>query len=305
MNRPKRPEVRSRSAQSSMESTTIQSPHHPRFPPAFKHGMRASTILLPTEDPVEFARLRHEQFATYQPRTRDEANCVELIVKCFWRMERYQNLQAAFDIKVTALAHGDSGCAAGEPAVERHCETDPHRWQHKSMDCEQLEGRLDRRMIRTRDKLMNLQWARRNNLIPGAMDTLPDYRDFERAGDIPWQPSDGAEGSTQEPGPAPTPEMAAGTASGAAPRTPVTPSSDSGNGIGDNWNAAPRRPKFDGGKTQRAAPAFRPRTPPAVAPPRFGPGIPNGPAVLRSQTLPVDAHRKRTGGNRPHKATRH
>jgi hypothetical protein len=162
-------QVRSQKQRLSMQSTQSQS-----WPPsqnALKHGLRSDAILLPGDDGAEFGRLRHELFATYQPRTRDEAQCVETLAKCQWRTARYQRWQTVFDAQLDALLVGGPGAHV--------CEPDPHRWLHRSVDCLLQEGRLDRLMTRAREKLFLLQKLRRKNLVVGAIETPATWQSFE------------------------------------------------------------------------------------------------------------------------------
>src|SRR5919107_1781467 len=55
---------------------------------ALKHGMTASTAVLPYEDPLSYAELRESLVATYQPANAVEASLVEVIANSYWRMPR-------------------------------------------------------------------------------------------------------------------------------------------------------------------------------------------------------------------------
>lgn len=137
---------------------------------ALKHGMRSSAILLPGDDAAEFRARRRELFHTYQPGTRDEADCVENMAGYKWRMARCRRMQATYDAALDGLL---SGAPAGHI-----CEPDPHRWQHRSMDCVLEESRLNRLLTRDRATLFELQRMRRNRLIDGALTQAADYRTF-------------------------------------------------------------------------------------------------------------------------------
>lgn len=189
---------------------------------ALKHGLYAGAILLPDEDAAAFYRQRYELYRDYQPRTRDEAQCVETMARCAWRIQRCQRLQALHDAKAADLAQGRA--AAG-----RHCEDDPHRWQHKSRDYGLEESRLDRQLARNRNQLLLLQKLRRNNLIAGALETVTGWHQFEREGRPPEFFADGG-----APVSGVTPPGRENN--GATPRPGETPAADS----------LPATPSFNG-----------------------------------------------------------
>jgi hypothetical protein len=137
---------------------------------ALKHGLRSAAILLPGDDAAEFHALRRELFHTYQPCTRDEADCVEGMAGYKWRIARCRRMQASYDGAWEALL-------AGAPAGHI-CEPDPHRWQHRSMDCVLEEMRLHRLMSKDRATLFQLQSMRRNRLIDGALGAPASYLTF-------------------------------------------------------------------------------------------------------------------------------
>jgi hypothetical protein len=196
---------------------------------------------LPGDDAAEFRRLRHGLFQTYQPRTTDEAQCVDAMAGLQWRMARCRRWQAVYDAKLDALLCGDPDATAGEhrgAAALQHCEADPHRWMHRSMDCVLQESRLERLMTRAREKLLTLQHQRRQNLIAGAVEAVVDYRDLEREADV--RSGDGA-GNTATPGRVEETTVACFPAPGAGgPRRAM---GSSGNGKRKNGKrTAPARP---------------------------------------------------------------
>jgi hypothetical protein len=137
---------------------------------ALKHGLRSAAILLPGDDAAAFHALRRELFHTYQPCTRDEADCVEGMAGYKWRIARCHRMQATYGAALAALL-------AGAPAGHI-CEPDPHRWQHRSMDCVLEEMRLHRLMSKDRATLFQLQSMRRNRLIDGALGAPASYLTF-------------------------------------------------------------------------------------------------------------------------------
>ena len=166
---------------------------------AVKHGLRSAAILLPDDDAQEFHHLRRDLFYTYRPGTRDEAACVEAMAAHQWRIARCRRWQAVYDAQTDALLFGDPNKPAGHI-----CETDTHRWIHKSMDCVLQESRLDRLLCRARDKLLLLQKLRRNNQIAGAVEREPIDWPSESCLDEAVRPPEagGVGGNGERPAPA-------------------------------------------------------------------------------------------------------
>ena len=146
---------------------------------ALKHGLRSAAVLLPGDDVAAFLALRRELLHTYQPRTRDEADCVEGMAGYKWRIARCQRRQAVYEANLDAVL---SGSPAGHI-----CEPDPHRWQHRSMDCVLEEQRLHKLMCKDRSTLLELQRMRRNRQIDGAITVETSYLHFLRE-DEPVEP---------------------------------------------------------------------------------------------------------------------
>jgi hypothetical protein len=151
---------------------------------ALKHGLRSAAVLLPGDDVAEFQALRHDLFHTYQPCTRDEADCVESMTGYKWRIAHCQRVQAAFRMAL-------DGLVLGGPAGHI-CEPDPHRWQHRSMDCTLEEQRLHKLLTKDRSTLFELQRMRRNRLIDGAIGVVASYLEF-LGEEEPAEPNESAE----------------------------------------------------------------------------------------------------------------
>ncbi|MEO7651448.1 MAG: hypothetical protein ABIZ80_13365 [Bryobacteraceae bacterium] len=63
---------------------------------SLKHGLTADhTVLLETEDPVEFARVRQQFYGEWQPATFTEQCLVETMIKSYWRMLRIDAFEIA------------------------------------------------------------------------------------------------------------------------------------------------------------------------------------------------------------------
>ena len=62
---------------------------------ALKHGMTASTAVLPYEDPSSYAELRESFVATYRPANAVEASLVEVVANSYWRLLRARRAETA------------------------------------------------------------------------------------------------------------------------------------------------------------------------------------------------------------------
>jgi hypothetical protein len=62
---------------------------------ALKHGMTASTAVLPYEDAGSYAELRDSFVATYRPANAVEASLVETIANSYWRLLRIRRVETA------------------------------------------------------------------------------------------------------------------------------------------------------------------------------------------------------------------
>src|SRR4051812_40097170 len=71
---------------------------------ALKHGMTASTAVLPYEDAHSYAELRESFVATYKPANAVEASLVETIANSYWRLLRVRRVEtAALDMGIRGL----------------------------------------------------------------------------------------------------------------------------------------------------------------------------------------------------------
>jgi hypothetical protein len=161
--------------------------------------------------------LRRELFHTYQPRTRDEADCVDGVAGYKWRIARCQRRQAVYEAHLDAVLAGNTD---GSP-VGHVCEPDPHRWQHRSMDCVLEEQRLHKLMTKDRATLFELQRMRRNRLIDGAIAVTPSHLEF--LGEE--EPSEPEHRAAQKEGPVAAKASNDGRFEGILERNPAPPRS--------------------------------------------------------------------------------
>ena len=61
---------------------------------AVKHGLTASRVTIPGEDPEEFNELRHDLEEELKPAGRQECELIETIAMCIWRRRRIYQMEA-------------------------------------------------------------------------------------------------------------------------------------------------------------------------------------------------------------------
>jgi hypothetical protein len=144
---------------------------------ALKHGLRSGSVLLPGDDVAAFRTLRQRLFHLYQPRTVEEAQCVETIAASHWRIARCRVEQAAFKRHLGAVLSGDPD------ATGYVCAPDPHALHHRSMDCVLEEARLEKFKSKAQASLALLQQQRTQSLTVGTGAALEDYRVFLAEGE--------------------------------------------------------------------------------------------------------------------------
>src|SRR5687768_1443606 len=91
---PKQIEANRRNAQKSTGPVTDLGKGVARFN-SLKHGMTASTTVLPYEDAQSYAELRESFVATYAPANAVEAALVETVVNSYWRLLRVRRVETA------------------------------------------------------------------------------------------------------------------------------------------------------------------------------------------------------------------
>ena len=189
---------------------------------ALKHGLRSGSVLLPGDDVAAFRTLRQRLFHLYQPRTIEEAQCVETIAASHWRIARCRLEQSVFKRHLGAVMSGD-------PAATGYvCDPDPHALHHRSMDCVLEEARLEKFKSRAQAMLALLQKQRTQSLSAMNPGALEDYRIFlaegEPAVEEEVEPDEGQEAAA--PAPATTPsdwgngKIRERESAGSAPRYP-------------------------------------------------------------------------------------
>jgi hypothetical protein len=87
-------EANRRNAQKSTGPVTDLGKGVARFN-SLKHGMTASTTVLPYEDAHSYAELRESFVATYNPANAVEAALIETIVNSYWRLLRVRRVETA------------------------------------------------------------------------------------------------------------------------------------------------------------------------------------------------------------------
>ena len=74
---------------------------------AFKHGMRSRSVVIPGEDPAEFAAMLEALVKEFEPSTPDEHYILKQLASARWRLERLHGVEAALmgadDVDMDAL----------------------------------------------------------------------------------------------------------------------------------------------------------------------------------------------------------
>ena len=61
---------------------------------ALRHGLRSTAVVLPSEDPAEFAQHQASYIETFRPVSQPERDLVETMAAARWRMKRLLTLEA-------------------------------------------------------------------------------------------------------------------------------------------------------------------------------------------------------------------
>ncbi|HEX7927033.1 MAG TPA: hypothetical protein VF678_05530 [bacterium] len=130
---------------------------------ALRHGLRAKTLVLRREDAAAFERQRDSAYRRYRPLTPEEDRCVERIVACEWKLERWERWEQKYNDTLDDLLEEPID---GPTSQQRNPET--HYWQHRSIDCTLQLARMERSIARNERRLYELQRLRRQGLLAGA-----------------------------------------------------------------------------------------------------------------------------------------
>src|SRR5579872_588220 len=129
---------------------------------ALKHGLYASTLLLPEEDPAQYEALCQTYLDEYRPANLDQIDLVESIVSDKWELVRI-NLykQGVFNKARKWLTRHDKKGEETHPSAAHICmEVGGDRDYNTAMArISQMEGRIQRHCERTRRELRKLQQA--------------------------------------------------------------------------------------------------------------------------------------------------
>jgi hypothetical protein len=80
-------------AQQSTGPTSVEGKAVTRFN-AMKHGLDAASLVIPGEDPAEFARLAEDLHRELKPRGPLETELVETVIRSTWFQHRYARVEA-------------------------------------------------------------------------------------------------------------------------------------------------------------------------------------------------------------------
>jgi len=69
---------------------------------SLRHGFTGKTVVLPTEDPVQFEELIDDYTADFKPGTKVELDIVYELAVCRWRLQRLWNIESyAFELTMS------------------------------------------------------------------------------------------------------------------------------------------------------------------------------------------------------------
>jgi hypothetical protein len=125
-----------------------------------KSRLTGRTVLLPTDDRNEYAALLADIQKDLKPVGSMECELVQIVVDCFWRLRRIQELEHAL------YTHGEAQFAeafAGEPEENRRSliVLETHlTYQKELRNLHIQEARIDRKRTKARAELSQLQAER-------------------------------------------------------------------------------------------------------------------------------------------------
>jgi hypothetical protein len=163
---------------------------------AVKSALTGRTVLLPTDDREEYAALIASFQNEFSPVGQLESELVQIVVDCYWRLRRIQELEYAL------YAHGERQFAeafADEPAETRRSMTmlQTHLiYQKELRNLHIQESRIDRKRTRAMAELKELQASRQSSQDPVAAaeaEAFASEAEFFRALDAGYIPPSIAE----------------------------------------------------------------------------------------------------------------
>jgi hypothetical protein len=145
---------------------------------ALRHGLTATTVVLPSEDPTQYEAHRAQFFDEYQPATPTETQLVQELIDTSWRLNRIPLLEAGLIAR-----------AENPPNEQARIDFDIVD-AHRLIAGINLQGaRLSRQFQKTVDKLREIQEDRRERERRDLKDAAALLELYKHKGE-PWEPSD-------------------------------------------------------------------------------------------------------------------
>jgi len=136
---------------------------------ALTHGLYASTLLLPEEDPAQYAALCQLHVDEYQPEGLEQIDLVQSIVAGKWELARINLMKQGVYLKARKWLkrHDKKGEETHPSAVHLCMQVGADDDCSKAMArISQMEGRIQRQCERSRRELRKLQQERANQPQP-------------------------------------------------------------------------------------------------------------------------------------------
>jgi hypothetical protein len=145
---------------------------------ALRHGLTATSPLLPSEDPAAFASHRRQFLDEYQPATPTEAHLVQELIDTSWRLNRIPLLEAGLLQR------------AANPATEEAAISFDIVDAHRLINNLGIQGnRLSRQFQKSLTTLREIQ-AERRQRERRALKDAADLLEHHKHKGLPWEPAD-------------------------------------------------------------------------------------------------------------------
>src|SRR2546425_3670237 len=157
-----------------------------------RHGLRAETAVLPSEDPAEFATLKQELEAEYRPQGIREQLVFDDLVLAAWRLERARIYDTAVQARLFLSTHGRIQTAHGPTSTMHSLGAMLAKDAREKKTLEyvmRMEGRFRRAYQQAVKELERLQTLRRQPAVTAQL-----AQKQERMGLVAQPSSDGAAG---------------------------------------------------------------------------------------------------------------
>lgn len=139
---------------------------------AFKHGLTARSILLPTENPEHFEDLLHTLATVFLPASGVEWLALEEMAVALWKQRRIWTLEATTIALQDAAARAEAHGRLENPDAPAETCLAWHRAQKSLADFSWHDVRLQRQYARALQTLQRLQAARQKKKVENEPETF-------------------------------------------------------------------------------------------------------------------------------------